>query len=71
MGANNTDNPVENGHRRIVKERKLTSYDNGRSRRPVIIRGGGIRSTVVGMEVRAISGQEGSRREDESYNMDL
>ena len=48
---------VENGHRRIMKERKLTSCDNGKDRSNGIMRGGGIRS-------RAVFGQEGSWRKE-------
>ena len=54
MGTDTMDIPVENGHRRIMKERKLTSCDNNRDRSTGTIRGGGIRS----MEVRVVSAQE-------------
>ena len=44
MGMKTTDIPVENGHCRIMKERKLTSCVNDRNRNTGIIRDGGIKS---------------------------
>ena len=43
---------MKNGHRWIMKERKLTNCDNGRTRRTGIMRGEGIKSRRYGDKSR-------------------